>query len=98
MNSKSLCGTLAGSPTYRTPVVTYLVIYPDGSDTGTEHSRYLDVSSELMEIPNVYHEVMEQLRGAREIDWNRDDERQWVKENSPEVAKQLGFRINKTVR
>lgn len=95
--NKQLCGTIAGPVKSRT-MVFWQVIYPDGYSTDTLHSKYLDVSQELMEIAQVYNETMDRLRGARSPDWDKDDERMWVRENSPEVAKSMGYQINKVMR
>lgn len=95
--NESRCGTFAGKATHR-PTILWLLVYPDGSDTGTEHSRYFDVTSELMSIESVESEVLDRLRSAREYEWDMTDEDMWVRENAPEIAKELGFKINRIVR
>lgn len=91
------CGTAAG-PAQSRPLVLWQVVSPEGEAIGETHSRYLDTAAELMEIQSVANEVHDRMRAAREMNWDRDDENMWVRENAPEVAKSLGYRINRITR
>jgi hypothetical protein len=80
------------------PSVFWFIQTPEGEDSGLEHSRISDVICELMCIDAVSNEVYDTLRGQEGFDWSEEDRQDWIWRNCADIAKKLGYRINKVLR
>jgi hypothetical protein len=90
--------TMIAKKSAHRPTPFWFIITPDGDDTGIEHSRVSDVIAELMCIDTVSNEVYDTLRGQEGFDWSEEDRQDWIWRNCADIAKTLGYRINKVLR
>lgn len=97
MTEQVKCGTAAG-PTRHRPITFYQLLAPTGEQIGLDHARLSEVSATAMEIEQIANEVHDQMRGAREFNWTSEDEDNWVRENAHQIAKTLGYRVNRVLR